>query len=123
MKSVNVSKDKLLEVLRENRTKHVNEYLSAVEVYRGDVIARLRTMLENAQIEAGKVTPKFDLKVDLAEPVSYVDSYDTAIRMLDMSTDDIIELSSQEFSQYVEDNWAWQGMFKSITGTYNSKLA
>lgn len=93
-----------------------------MSVYRVDVVAKLKSLLEKATLEAEKDTPKFDTRVDLAEPSSYVNSYDTAIRMLQMSTDDIIELSQQEFSQYVEDNWAWQGMFKSTTSFYNSKV-
>ena len=123
MKSVNVSKDELLAVLRENRTKHVNEYLSAVNVYRADVVDRLKKMLADAKVEAQKTEPKFDLRIDLDAPTSYVESYDTAIKMLEMSTDGIIELSLQEFSQYVEDKWSWAHAFKSVTGAYNSKLA
>lgn len=123
MKSVNVYKKELLTVLRENRTKHVNEYLSAVTVYRDDVVARLKKMLSDAKVEAQKTEPKFDLRIDLDAPKSYVESYDTAIKMLEMSTDEIIELSLQEFSQYVEDKWSWAAAFKSVTSIYNAKLA
>ena len=123
MKSVNVSKTELLNVLRENKAKHIEEYTSAMTVYRTDVIEKLEQLLAAAKIEAEKETPKFDTRVDLAEPATFVESYDTAIRMLEMSTDSIIELSQQEFSQYVEDKWSWGTMFKATTSFYNSKLA
>ena len=123
MKSVNVRKGELLKVLRDNRETHIKEYESAMQVYKEDVLAKLEEMLATAKEEMSKDKPKFKLNVNLAEPTSYVDSYDTAIRMLEMSTDDKIELSNQEFSQYVEDNWSWKNTFSLVTGSYNSKLA
>ena len=120
MKSVRVRAVELLEVLKTNRTQHMTEYQSAMEVYKKEVVAKLKHLLADARKEAEKDVPSFDLSVGLAEPRSYAESYDTAIKMLEMSTDEIIELSQTEFSQYVEDNWSWQSVFKSVTGAYNS---
>jgi hypothetical protein len=39
------------------------------------------------------------------KPTSYIKSYDTVIRMLEMSDELVVELTMQEFNQYVEDEW------------------
>ena len=43
--------------------------------------------------------------INLAEPVDHTADYDRILAMLEMSVDDTISLSAQEFNQYVLDNW------------------
>lgn len=118
MQKVKVNKQELLTVIRENRTKHIAEYDSASKIFIQDAIEKLQAMLDTA-----KTKNKIIQSLGLTEPQSYVSSYDTAIKMLEMSTDDIIELSQQEFVQYVEDQWGWKQSFSTVTSTYNNKMA
>ena len=118
MENVKLNKKDLLKVIKKNRKKHVEEYESASKIFIEDAIAKLQEMLKVAQTK-GRIIQS----LGLAEPKSYVESYDTAIRMLEMSVDEVIELSEQEFKQFVEDNWVWKSAFTTTTSFYNSKLA
>ena len=123
MRSVKVNRDELLAIIIQNAAKHAEEYETAMTVYKTDVVEKLTKMLKAAKAEAQKDKPSFDLYVNLVEPQSYQDSYTTAIKMLNMSTDDVIELTASEFSQYVEDNWNWKAQFTASTAMYNAKAA
>jgi NOL1/NOP2/fmu family ribosome biogenesis protein len=118
MQSVKVYTVTLLNVLKENREKHLKDYNSASKIFIQDAIAKLQEMLKTAKTEKRIIH-----SLGLVEPKSYVDSYDTAIKMLEMSVEEVIELTQQEFTQYVEDNWNWKSQFVSTTAFYNSKLA
>lgn len=118
MKSVKLNAVKLLEVLKQNRESHVAEYTSAMEEYRKDAIAALKKNLKDAQ-NGGDIV----LYASLVAPQNFTASYDTVIKMLEMSSDEIVELTISEFQQYVEDNWQWKGSFLASTSMYNAKAA
>jgi hypothetical protein len=54
------------------------------------------------------------------EPVDQTREYNKVIRMLEMSTEDVIELQEHEFSQYVLDDWGWKGQFLASNSAYSS---
>lgn len=116
MKSVKIKTNELLEVLKKNRETHVSEFNTATEEYRKDVITEMKKNLKQAQSGGALIT-----RLELVEPQNYVASYDTAIKMLEMSADDLVELTMQEFQQYVEDSWHWKGVFLASTSMYNAK--
>jgi hypothetical protein len=118
MKSVKIKSDDLLKVLRENRTTHVSEFNTANEEYRKDVVSEMKKNLKQAQAGGELVT-----FIQLVQPQNFAASYDTAIKMLEMSADELVELTMQEFQQYVEDNWHWKGTFLASTSMYNAKAA
>jgi len=118
MQTVTVNKQDLLSVLKTNRTNHLEEYTSASKIFIQDAIEKLQVMLTTAQ-NKGKIIQS----LGLVEPQSYVSSYDTAIKMLEMSVDETIELSQSEFVQYVEDSWGWKNTFVASTSFYNNKVA
>ena len=113
MKSVNVKKTDLLDKIKENRAKHRAIFEKAVKGYRKAVVAELEFMLDEAR--KGR---RIKRQIELIEPMDQTREYDRVIRMLEMSTDDIIELSQQDFAQYVMDDWAWKQQFLSTTLPY-----
>lgn len=121
MRNVKIRKDELLKKLEENRAKHVADYETALQIYRDDSIEALKKLLKKAQ--ASQVGDTIQLSVHLITPRSYAEHYDTAISMLKFSIDDVVELTMQEFQQYVEDKWNWKNEFVASTAVYNSKLA
>lgn len=114
MQSIKVNTSDLLEVLQTNREKHLADYKEAVAEYRKLAVAELTEMLKQAKSKDGKIKRG----ITAPEPQSFVSSYDTAIKMLEMSVDDTMELSQAEFLQYVEDKWSWQQTFASTTMVY-----
>lgn len=119
MQSVTLNRQELLDVLKDNREEHMKDYQEAMIEYRKQAILELTEALKVAK---GKNT-NIVRGIKAPEPQSFVGSYDTAIRMLEMSVDEDITLTYQEFQQYVEDKWQWKSVFNSTTTIYNAKKA
>ena len=116
MNSIKVRKSELLTVLRENREKHRAIFLEAAEGYKTAAIAELDSMLHDARV--GK---KIRRSLSLIEPQDQTCDYDRAIRMMEMSQDEIIELEEHDFAQYVLDDWAWKRQFLHSNSAYSHK--
>ena len=112
MKAIKVSKDSLLSALRANREKHAAEAKEAHEGYVIQVKAGLRKALR--EIKTGKITTSLGLHA----PIDNTADYDRAIQMMEMSVDDTIELTEQEFRQYVQDEWSWRAAAALLNSTY-----
>lgn len=116
MDSVKINKDKLLEILRENKEKHVNEYKEALKDFK---LAVIKICNENMEIvEAGKL----ELKPMPPKPATYESLYANAIRMLELSVDDVIEITEHDFRKLVQDEWEWKQVFSTMNSTYKSFL-
>jgi len=102
MKSVKINKDELLGIVKNNRSKHIDEFVEAVEDY--------KSFLD--QFKNLKYTP--------AAPKSYENSYDKAIRMLELSVEDVIEIDDTTFNQLVLDDWNWKDNFISSNFLYKN---
>jgi hypothetical protein len=53
-------------------------------------------------------------------PTSYADSYTRAIRMLELSVEEVIEIDATTFNQLVLDEWQWKQQFTTMSSTYKS---
>jgi len=51
-------------------------------------------------------------------PMNQTPEYDQAIRMLEMSVEDEVELTAGEFSQFVMDRWHWKQQFSATNSAY-----
>ena len=54
----------------------------------------------------------------LDAPINQIKEYDRAIKMLEMSVDNDITLSEQEFAEYVLDDWHWKNQFTLTNSAY-----
>ena len=116
MESVKVNKLELLKIVRENKEKHIKEYNEAVNDFK---LAVIKICNENMEIvESGKL----DVKFMPAKPTSYEANYARAIRMLEMSVDDTVELDQYEFAKLVQDEWEWKQAFSTSNSAYKSFL-
>lgn len=113
MRSVRINKEELLSKVRINRDNHKHTFEKALIGYREEVIKELEESLHNARI--GK---KIQTYISLEEPMNQTQDYDRVIAMLEMSEDQIIELTSQEFDHYVLDNWTWKEQFTISNSKY-----
>lgn len=113
MRTVKLNFEKLLAALRANRTTHIAEYNEAMVGYREKATAELTELLR--KVAAGE---QIDRTLMTVAPTSHETDYDTAIKMIDMGEDAVIELTMEEFNQYVEDNWDWKRAFQFVNSTY-----
>lgn len=108
-----VNKGDLLAKLQENRTKHAQTYKDAVVKYRERATVALAKQLAHAK--EGK---RFSLSFTLPKPVNYLKQYDQVIGLLEMTTDQTIEITPNDYSCYVLDEWDWKGTFSFNTVSY-----
>jgi len=90
-------------------------FLKALDGYQATVIKTLEAMLDDAKKGIRYTTTK-----QLVQPVDQTREYDRVIRALEMSVDTNIELTEDEFSQYVMDDWSWKHQFLMSNSTYTS---
>jgi len=116
MDHVKVEKDKVLEIIRNNRNNHRNTVKIAEKIYREDVIAEMEKNLSLAKSDG-----EIRTMINLQAPRNMTEEYDTVIAMLEMSTDHEVVLTQQEFQQYVMDKWHWKAAFDASTSMYLAK--
>lgn len=113
MNQIRVNKAALLEALRSNRDEHRSIYEKAVEAYRikAAELAReqaelmLRVLLRDWQSDVDGL----DLSPDLDGPFVVVLEWDLG---------EEYELSEQDFSQYVMNDWGWARAFAANSMSY-----
>lgn len=115
MNALRVDKGKLLEILKSNRDAHLGVFLAAQKVYRKAAIAELDNMLQDAL--DGALIRKH---VNLAAPENHTEDYERLIGLLELSTDVLVDLTAAEYSNYVQDNWAWSVRAKRLNEAYSS---
>lgn len=109
-----VDKAQLLEILKKNRAQHKKIFEEAVEGYRTEMLKRLEGFI--VEVKEGRLLTR---SIGLPVPINETPSYDTAIRMLEMGTDAVIELSAQDFACLVEDKWEWKRNFILSNSAYS----
>jgi hypothetical protein len=103
MESVKVPKAALREKVQTNRDSHRAEFEKALEGYR---LASINVLERNlALLKAGSSE---QVVFDEQRPQDHTADYDRVLRMLDMSVEEAVELSSEAFDQYVLNNWHWR---------------
>lgn len=116
MDTVTVKRDELLAVVKKNRDNHRAVFEKAQVAYRERVIKELDLMLADAK--AGR---RIRRAIALPEPEDHTRDYDRIVRMLEMSVDDVLELSEHDFSRYAMDQWEWAAAFATNTLSYVQK--
>lgn len=117
MRSVKMNRLELLKIVKENAIKHVADYDEAVEDFKVGVIKVAKANLKIAN--SGDIL-KFNFQRMPATPVNYADNYSRAIRMLELSVEDVIELEEHIFNQLVLDEWAWKQAFVAQSALYKT---
>ena len=118
MKSVKINRDELLQIVRDNKQKHIQEYNEAVEDY---IVLVEKIYQDNLKLAETKDLQQFEkIRHRPQAPTSYEDSYVRAIRMLELSTEEIIEVDSLTFNQLVLDEWQWKQQFTTLSSSYKT---
>lgn len=118
MEIVKVKREDLLKTLQKNRTEHREIFLEAIDGYRKAAMKALEDRIREA-----KANKRVSLHFRLEEPQDQTKQYDRIIKMLEMSVDEVIELTQQEFANYVMDDWSWMDQFLHSNVSYSAKAA
>lgn len=101
--------------LKDNRSNHLSEYKKAYSGYLISTVEELESLLfraKNGDIQS---------RISFDEPKSHEDDYDTAIEMLEMSVDDELYITKEQFKCFVQDKWSWKGQFDLTNIKYLGK--
>lgn len=122
MKTVKVLKTKLAEILKANRADHRDIFLKAQEGYREAVIQLLDEELKSARTGKDVQIVRF---ISIVQPEDHTKDYDRVLAMLDVSVDETIEITAEEFRNFVQDEWQWSRSWVASASNYTKhpKLA
>lgn len=118
MDSIKMKRLELLKIVKENATKHVADYDEAVEDYKLGVVKVAKANLKIAN--SGELEKFSTFQRMPAAPVNYAENYSRAIRMLELSVEDVIEIEDHTFNQLVLDEWGWKQAFVAQSALYKS---
>jgi len=119
MEVVKVDKTKLLKILRANRDEHRSIFLESLDGYHKAALKALQERIEDAKNNNKKVSLIFALE----QPQDQTKQYSRVIKMLEMSIDDEVKLTQQEFANYVMDDWSWMDQFLTSNSGYSQRAA
>lgn len=111
---VRINKDKLVAKLKENRSKHKEEFIAALQGWKTIVLVTLKKNLTLAEKDE-----EWHLSVSEEKPQDHTKDYDHVISLLEASVDDIVVISAQEFRQYHDDEWRWKGVHTEAFSNYS----
>jgi hypothetical protein len=118
MNSVKMNRLELLKIVKENATKHVADYDEAVEDYKLAVVKLAKANLKLAN--SGELEQIRKIKNLPQAPANYAENYTRAIRMLELSVEDTIDVEEHIFNQLVLDEWGWKQQFVAQSALYKS---
>lgn len=113
--TVKVEKSKLLQTLKTNLVNHVETHKKALIGWRERASNKLQEL--SIAVRDGKVKSIEVMSVSDV-PSSYAAAYESVIEMLEYCQDNVIELTSEDFSRYVQDRWEWKSSFMSNSSKY-----
>ena len=116
MNAIKMNRLELLGLVQANKIKHIAEFDESVEDYKKLVLQSSTANLKLAKTASLEEFKK--IKSLPSAPVSYELSYARAIRMLELSVDEIIEVEEDVFNQLVLDEWSWKRSFVMANSTY-----
>ena len=125
-RTVKVRRDELLKVLRENLTRHIDDFDEACKGYRaaaqiriGEIHKVLHCHMDS--LSSGKTICVTEIGFTLDMPQSHAKAYDQIIRMMEMCVDNVVELTSSQFGCFVMDDWDWKQSWETSNKRYTGK--
>lgn len=140
---VEVDRQKLIETLMANRTKHIADYEEAMAGYKTILLSKIDEAFDDAkkQLEVryektrNKVVLFTDadiakqrdsfviidgIVVEMKVPRSYAAEYDAAIDIAKWDVKPTLELTHAEFTCFVRDQWDWKSGFDAVSNLYKN---
>lgn len=105
----------VIETLKENRKKHVEEYKEQLNGWKEKMEEHNEQMMDWVSNSGANKRP-----VEPFKPEDYVETYDKYINMMENHIDLRITMSEYEYEQLIEDNFNWKGKFLSNSTLYSN---
>jgi|WetSurMetagenome_2_1015567.scaffolds.fasta_scaffold45751_3 hypothetical protein len=112
-----IKKEKLLEILKENKKNHRAIFEKAVEGFRKQSIEALEKKIE--KIKKGKLE---NIMVNFPVPEDHTIDYDRVIRMVELTEEQELKLDEDESAMYIMDDWAWKRQWTASNSMYTQMV-
>lgn len=127
MNSIKMNRQELLKIVRDNKEKHEADF---VETVADHAAAMIKIAEKNVRIAlANRKSVKAGLHAKIVNPQGYLNApksfaveYGRAIRMLELSVEDVIDVEEDVFNQLVLDEWSWKNSFVGTQALYKSLI-
>jgi NOL1/NOP2/fmu family ribosome biogenesis protein len=113
MFNVKIKRTTLVDRLTTNRDAHRALFEKALLGYQKECIRVLE-----ANIDKVRRGSRERIYIGEIAPEDHTKDYNTVLNMLEMSTDDVIELSRHDFENFVLDNWDWKPQWTMSNSKY-----
>lgn len=113
---ITVDKTELITKVTTNRDAHRDIFEDAMTGWEAAMLADLEGRI--AKVRAHKPV---DLYIRLTRPEDHTTDYNRVIAMLEMHQQTSVEITSQDFAQYVMDDWDWKRAWIDNASTYSAK--
>ena len=100
MKTVSISKDKLLKKVKENRDLHAKQFKEALDGWHESVIEELEVAVVNARRGI-----KYKTHFNLPEPFDHTQEYNSLISQIEWNEEAKINISLDDFNKFIMDEW------------------
>lgn len=125
MKEVKVKRQELLEIVKNNMKLHAQEYKESCDGYREQALARIEEAVDRLKrqvmaLREGEAVGLAAIHFSLPAPISHLREYEQAMKMLEMSVDEDISISEEDFGRYVMDEWDWKDSWEQTKLAYSA---
>ncbi len=97
-RTIKIKKIDLLDAIKTNKEAHIKDYDEAVIAFKQEAIDQLN------QLQVRVVQNELDdITLDLVTPVDNTETYDENIKLFEWEVKDEIEITKEEFDEYVLD--------------------
>ena len=114
MNEVRMDKSVLLAAMEANLDTHMEAYETALAGWKADYQAQLQAACQDLANWDGKTV----FQMEERRPKSYESDYTTMISMIENDVRGDIELTPQQFKEYVLNEWAWSANFNFSNSKY-----
>ena len=111
---VKMKVSEVLACLKTNRGQHRRIFKDACDGYRQQFIAKLNKVID--ALKAGDLSVQ---SMYLTVPEDHTEDYDYAVKMLEMTTQDELELTEKDVAQYIMDDWGWKKQWDETVTSYS----
>lgn len=114
-RTILIDKKNLIEKIKENKLAHIKEFDDAVVAYAIEAKKQIKQMSKD--VENGKL----DIKLQLTTPINRASEYDKVIEMFNWEIAENVELTQEEFNEYIHDETSSSKSAKFANAFYTSK--
>jgi hypothetical protein len=116
--TISLKRDEIIEMLRNHRRNHLNEYDVASNTYKVEKIKLLKSALDSALRDEDV---KIDVNMGLQKPIDNSKKYDEMINTFEMVQTELIELEFEDAKHIANDTFPWLDASKFVNAFYSSR--